>query len=697
MKLLIGTTLFSLLLFVVLQGPSPNPEPTFIPLGPDGNNTNYILAPAPNSSALVVNMIPKGWSDEASQNSDPFLARSRTNGLLIAAANFPTASNGGRTQLLSSSGDGSSWNSIALPVEMTRVDSQTYSLSGTDKLYGAVAGQKNAEDVFSVIQLLDITKPETAQSISKSTGREVGNQPFIQTRTSESKEEIYVGELYLGTLGNVELGTAAVRVSIGGEPFKLYGVESRTFSSRGGQDAPAVRTALAANDRTVYVAFLRWSKLAGSKITGEVVITRDDHATTGPKPFSALIDAKDNLPGRFVEVDRTFLLGQSLGQQPIGADLALAVDPRQSDRVYLCWGDDDPVTKIHQLHLRVSFDRGQNWSNDLLMIPSAINPALAVSETGVVGFLYQQLTSDGAVWETHFRQLQGSGERPPIVLSSFPTRIEPKKQGGKDEPYLGYRLNLISHAGSFYGTFSAPNNPESKYFPQGVSFQREYGGGKLFSADGKEREISPSIDPYFFRIMGPGPDSFNMISPTPSGTPASAEASWVVANWVPSFVVGLLVAAGLLVWSAFRVPKKVDRHIDQRLKAQVIGLINFSGFLTARYTDIAGNLIEETKVGTACFLKVIVTKQGSGEPWQESIELTGGHDKPEVDFRVVLDSSDFTVKPERALLAVPVTGAKDTQFELTAPDKPGDYRIYVQLYQRTTLVQVIAPRIKVNA
>src|SRR5205823_3424298 len=82
------------------------------------------------------------------------------------------------------------------------------------------------------------------------------------------------------------------------------------------------------------------------------------------------------LPGNRV-VMGTALPFTFMGQQRTGAsNLAITVDPRNSSRVYIAWADQPPNTSNQTLHVRRSTDRGVTWSNDLLAVGNAVNPAL---------------------------------------------------------------------------------------------------------------------------------------------------------------------------------------------------------------------------------------------------------------------------------------------------------------------------------
>jgi hypothetical protein len=173
------------------------------------------------------------------------------------------------------------------------------------------------------------------------------------------------------------------------------------------------------------------------------------------------------------------------------------VDPNDPASVYLAWADEQPGTG-YTLHVRHSADAGQTWPDTLWTVPMAQNPALAVTDAGAVGFLYQQFRSTpmGPRWETHFRYRHGAHQED-LVLATVPA----------DEPantlktYLGDYVHLMAVGADFYGVFSANNTPDLANFPSTVTYQRihDFTTKKLFDLDGVT-EVPISIDPYFFKI-----------------------------------------------------------------------------------------------------------------------------------------------------------------------------------------------------
>jgi hypothetical protein len=660
--------------------------------------TDFDLKPFDASKLLLVNMIPRTSSGETGQDSEPFLAVRPDQKLMVGAAYFfrhERENEGDTSPLFLSTDNGFSW-ALTPIVPFYRIGSQTYCFSGTgSKLYGSVMGRSSGvEPVFGAVSVIETGDPivnERMQVISTlSSGPQFADEPFIQARAFK-EDRIYVGQNYFGSeLGNGK--TASVRVSAdGGETFRLLGVEARTTA---GQDAPSVRPSIA-EDGTLYVAFMRWTKMEGfstpgtPQATGDVVVTRDDEGAIGQTPFLSLIDPADGKPGRIVAQNRVFpfSMDPQLGQQRIGSNLSLAVHPNNSRVVYIAWADLDPSTNAYTIHLRKSIDRGQNWSKDLLTIPSATNPAIAVAHDGAVGFLYQQLAEAGKPqerWETHFQKSEDATTGwIDLTLAAFPTDKEPEAQY---QPYLGDKIHLLSVADDFYGVFSAPNIPEQRYFPQGVRFQRLYREGRLLDLDGAA-DVKPSIDPYFFHYRSSAPVNL-------------PNASWLekdssVVHWAMILGVIGLATSGLLVFIWFvkyRVPQDVKGTIDRVLEEKVRGpvLANYTGFVVAMFTDEQGQVIEEVNPEEHCDLSVRFVQEQPSQASAELIDLREGEDAPQVIFRISTDGGEFEVIPDRQTIAVAPKGFAEARFEVVAPCDEGNHSLFIQVFQKTRLVQVVS-------
>src|SRR6266550_727178 len=90
------------------------------------------------------------------------------------------------------------------------------------------------------------------------------------------------------------------------------------------------------------------------------------------------------------------------------------------------------------------------------------------------------------------------------------------------EPYLGDYFDLQALGTDFFGTFSASNDLNDAYFPNGVTFERDVdyftNGGPFRLLDLSGNQVNFSIDPYFFNVTAtatmpmPEPDTFALIA-----------------------------------------------------------------------------------------------------------------------------------------------------------------------------------------
>jgi hypothetical protein len=175
------------------------------------------------------------------------------------------------------------------------------------------------------------------------------------------------------------------------------------------------------------------------------------------------------------------------------------VDPRDSDRVYVAWGDSGGPNS-ETIHLRRSINRGVDWSAaDLLTVTNAMNPEVAISSVGTVGVLYQRVVSGR--WETHFvrtTDADGTTFDTPGVLLANQSATAPARTFS---PYIGDYASLIAAGRNFIGMFSASNFPDQANFLSGVTYQRQvdWAAHKLYTNAAHTAEVAPSIDPFFFK------------------------------------------------------------------------------------------------------------------------------------------------------------------------------------------------------
>jgi len=260
------------------------------------------------------------------------------------------------------------------------------------------------------------------------------------------------------------------------------------------QDGPPIRTAVSA-DGTVYSAFERWNPGAVfPNLNFDVVVVRDDNWGAGASPFQALGPL-----GVSVAQGRFAVWNAIMGQERLGADLAIAVDHRDSRHVWIAWCDrvGGPSGTDWTVHVSHSTDRGKTWSPDVRTLTNVKNPSLAVNERRHVGLLYQAFT--GSHWVTKLEVTADAWQTAPQthVLHHAPANTPLRTF----LPYLGDYVRLLAMGNDFSGVFCANNTPDRANFPSGVTYQRnaDWATRQLLSNDGVT-PVPPSIDPFFFSV-----------------------------------------------------------------------------------------------------------------------------------------------------------------------------------------------------
>src|SRR5215208_1935576 len=449
---------------------------------------------------MIVNIIPNFLSGERNQDSEPSLAVNPANPLQMAASAFTRDPMGGPNAPIYVSDDGGrtwSFNSI-VPSEIDTGDISPHFGSTTNNLYAGIL-RRPGRLQLNVLRTSTFLQPNVMTVLENRSG---ADQPWTQAATvpigaDAGKDRVYVGNNDL----SVDSRTAAIDLSLdaasANPAFDTARIERRATS---GQDGPQVRPTIHP-DGTIYAAFYGWRSrnVITDLVTADVVVVRDDNWAAGPDPFTALVDGGDNVAGVRVVRGITFPWSNAptLGQERLGGDLSIAVDPNDSSRVYLAWADQG--TAGYTLHVRQSSDRGATWGPDLLTIANAKNPALAISSASEVGLLYQQVTGTGVNqrWETHLRRTVDGRNWNDLLLATT-SAAEPQVV---NLPYLGDYAYMMAVGDTFYGIFSASNRPDLDNFPNGVSYQRNanFITRRLLARD-RMTPVPVSIDPFFFRM-----------------------------------------------------------------------------------------------------------------------------------------------------------------------------------------------------
>ncbi|MBV9547109.1 MAG: hypothetical protein JOY61_22295 [Chloroflexi bacterium] len=451
-------------------------------------------------SVLVVNMIPASLSGETNQDSEPNIAVNPADPTMIVGTAFtPAPSSTGNAPIYLSTDGGQTWSLRFIVPGHGQTGTRDISVAFADAGGTLYAGALNGSTSH-----LNVLRASSATALDPMTilvDRSGEDQPWVVAATvtadGAQHDRVYVGS---NNIDQPDRQTATVDLSLDGlaasatDGFAAHRLEQRT--PEGGQDGPQIRIGVH-SDGTVYAAHECWTSLTDADITFDVVVTRDDSWGSGQATFAALLDSTDQLPGQRVATNR-FARLELFGQQRLGCDLAIAVDPTDSSTVWLAWCDrvGGSGGTDWTLHVVRSTDRGQSWSDDVKTVTNAKNPALAVNSDRVAGLLYQQLTDDGRWTTTLELSSDAWGSEPTtLVLHSAPSATP----AATNQPYLGDYVRMIAVGSDFYGVFSGSNAPNKANFPNDVSYQRNanWATHTLLNTDNLT-PVRVSIDPFFF-------------------------------------------------------------------------------------------------------------------------------------------------------------------------------------------------------
>lgn len=457
-----------------------------------------LLATAPIIKVQVVNMIPAVLSDEVNQDSEPHLAVNPTNPNQMAASAFtPDPLGGPNAPIFVSNDGGRTWSMNSILPSFRQTADVTLAFSA-NRLYASVLRREENSDPqqrmppMVLLRTDSFLQPNVMTTFFTSEGPD---QPFIQAERLGDKDRLFIGGNDVGHAPRTarvfrSLDSAGSTVTVDTLIPELRDPDP--------QDGPQVRTAVSSDGTVVYGIFYRWKSFTDDgMVSADVTLVKDDFSGS---PFS-LLRAKDSINGVFVSQDVTlrFVAAEPvMGQERVGGDLAIIVDPRQRNTIYLAFSDFDTATQRTVLHLRRSADGGVSFTPDLATLNGAKNPALAITSNGVIGFLYQQLIGSGTKekWTTVFETSTNGDSFTKAVLAIAPSSIP----SVRTLPYLGDYLHLVAVGSDFFGVFSFANTPDSTHFPFGVTYARkaDFATKTLHGLSGGT--VRASIDPFFFHV-----------------------------------------------------------------------------------------------------------------------------------------------------------------------------------------------------
>jgi hypothetical protein len=459
----------------------------------------------------LVNMIPTSWSGETNQDAEPTITVDPRDFSRIAGSAFTWDNLTGAPMVTAtapiyvSSDGGNTWTlSFIVPSKIgagfpTGDITLNFSsrLGGRHKiswLYGGTLSSTAASRPMTALRAKDPFSPTLMTTLDTRTGHV--DQPHTIVKTSGPHDKLYIG--FNNGYGCVAPGGRSSTLDVSqnalapAPTLSLDVIEARNTACQDGfAQVPAAH-----KDGTVYAAFLHdWSG------TPRLVVVRDDNWGMGASPFANLKDPSDTVAGRFVTTGLTLAAGV-MGQNRLGAsNVSIGVDPHNSDRVYVAWGDSNGPNS-ETIHVRRSINRGKDWSADLLTVASAMNPEVAINDIGVVGVLYQSVAAGN--WET---RLVLSDNLDATTFGTLGTLLASQNAAtplATYWPYIGDYASLVTAGRAFVGMFSASNYPDKVNFMSGVKYQREvdWTTHKLYADAAHTVEVPPSIDPFFFSIQG---------------------------------------------------------------------------------------------------------------------------------------------------------------------------------------------------
>jgi len=457
------------------------------------------ISDATSSPSLlrIVDIIPASNSAETDQNSEPSIGVNPVNPMQMFAGTF-----GDSVPPFFISTDGGTTWSIFGTLDHTD-KSIAWKADGSAVLVASLFHNTttSADTIFT--HSATVTDSGFGAAINHYTGSNDNDQPWIRTGPSN---HVYVGFNDDGVSGGKN---ASVNVSTdGGSSYTTVTVD-RVGGANG--DSPATR--IAVNGSRVYAIFNRYGSVVesdanGERFNSEIVVVRSDNG--GADDFMALGTLGNGVTiatpvSIFTDDENTHL---TLGQERIGSDIAIAVDPNNANHVVVVYGDAPGPNdaNLAQLVVRESIDGGATW-NQKFTTPSSVRsalPGLAILPNGAIGLLYASYDPKTNELSDHLLTTTDDFATTNDITLARQTNSLPTANG--DDPYIGDFFDLTSRGNTFYGIFSASNADDGTNAQfQNVTFNRHFTGTpgtssfRLTDATDETANAIPfSIDPFFF-------------------------------------------------------------------------------------------------------------------------------------------------------------------------------------------------------
>lgn len=448
----------------------------------------------------VVNMIPNSLSGETNRDSEANVSASGADANLICATAFtPDPALSGTGPVFVSTDGGLTWAlNVILPGGNSTSDVTLRFAGASNTVYAGTL--RSGTTTMDVLRKTDVTAAGAMTTLLSRAGEDQPYVAAIRTLSGGPQlDKVFIAHNDTGAAGS---NSASSETSQDAETAAAPAGFVEQFLDAGApvsQDGPSVRTAVHPIGR-VYAGFFRYTSLGPGPSTRnrDVVVVRDDNWASGAAPFTAITDPVTGLAGVNVATSSSADFNFLLGTQRTGSQMAIAVDPRDWQIVWLAWCDGIP-TSSYTVHLRRSIDGGQTWSADLATAVPATCPGVAVNVHGKVAFTYQQLVNPGTGnrWQTHLVMSADAFATPAtdLIIADVPDTNGTYVGTNPIGDYMG----LVARGKNFYGAFAANNTPDNANFPNGVVYQRNADFATHEILDLANNPIGDSIDPFFFK------------------------------------------------------------------------------------------------------------------------------------------------------------------------------------------------------